>query len=107
MKYIAFILVSYFMGMIMFPCSDDYAVCKSTKSEIGIVYDHNHMADANDNCSPFCNCTCCHTTVDNKFLAKKKEDPKPLFKEKKFIFAHQNFVPSYYGNIWQPPKINS
>ncbi|MNW94368.1 hypothetical protein D3C86_237700 [compost metagenome] len=109
MKYAVFILVFYLMGMMMLPCSDAYNECKSEEAlqaEIEVSKDHSHGADANDNCSPFCNCSCCHTTIDTKFLAKKEEAPRAIFQEKKFLFTNQCFVSSYYGSIWQPPKIN-
>lgn len=110
MKYKAFILVFYLLGMMMLPCSDAYNECnlaQTRQSKVEVSNEHSHGTDANDNCSPFCNCSCCQTTIDTKFLAKKDEEPKALFKEKKFLFTNQRFVSNYYGNIWQPPKINA
>ena len=110
MKNVAFILVFYLMGMMMLPCSDAYNECRSAQqrqARVEVADDHSHRSDANDNCSPFCNCSCCHTTIDNKFLTKKEEGPKPVYEELKFLFRDQSFVSNYYGSIWQPPKLNS
>ncbi|MDQ8003454.1 MAG: hypothetical protein REI64_01565 [Pedobacter sp.] len=109
MKYKALILVFYLMGMMMLPCSDAYNECRpeqNLQSKVKSSTEHSHGTDANDNCSPFCNCSCCHTTIDNKFLAKKEEEPKAILTEKKYLFTNQRFVSNYYGSIWQPPKLN-
>lgn len=107
MKNLAFILVFYLVGMMMFPCSDAFNECKPLPVKVASSDGHSHKEDANDNCSPFCNCSCCHTIVVTKFLTQKETGPKSVFIVKKFLFANQHFVSNYHGNIWQPPKINS
>lgn len=107
MKYLAFIFTIYLMGMMVLPCSDAYNECTpTTQANVKVTDNHSHGTDENDNCSPFCNCSCCHTIVDAKFAAQYSVATKPSFKETKFIFTNQRFVSNYYGNIWQPPKLN-
>ncbi|RYF24489.1 MAG: hypothetical protein EOO42_05670 [Flavobacteriales bacterium] len=103
----AFIFVFYLVGMMMLPCSDAFNECKPGQSKVELAGDHSHKADANDNCSPFCNCSCCHTVIDAKFLVQKEIITKATYKEAKILFADQRFVSNYYGNIWQPPKLNA
>jgi len=105
MKYLAFIFAFYLMGMLLLPCNDAFNEC--TPAVKTKASDHSHKADTNDTCSPFCNCSCCHTIVDLKFFGIRVEDEKPVFEEKEFLLTDQGFVSSYYGNIWQPPKINA
>jgi hypothetical protein len=95
----------YILALSVMPCSDAYNNCKS---ETVFTEAHNHKSDRNDNCSPFCTCTCCSTTANPKFTPLKFDIAKPIATSK--ITYHNrdfSFVSNYCGNIWQPPKINA
>ena len=71
MKYIAFILSLYFLGLNFTPCNDEVTVisCSSIKSEVIAQIDSETSGhcdgEKEDLCSPFCKCHCCHVHVIN------------------------------------------
>lgn len=105
MKYFIVLFVIYLTGMMVLPCSDAFNECNTAKIQLRSSYDHSHNTDSNDNCSPFCNCNCCHTMVDASFLLQPSTLESPFIISKKYPLIHEGFVSNYYGNIWQPPKV--
>ena len=90
------------------PCSDAYNDCESDTTYKEYSQAHNHSTDHNDNCSPFCTCTCCSTTASLKFIPYKFRVPEPIATSKiTYPIRDFSFVSNYSGNIWQPPKINA
>lgn len=86
------------------PCNDAYNNCKN---ETVLTEDYNHKSDHNDICSPLCSCTCCSISVNPKLTSFKIDLTKPIVSSKiTFPIQDFSFVSNYYGNIWQPPKIN-
>ncbi len=69
---------------------------------------HSHQ-ETTDMCSPFCLCGCCgivsaavlQWNVPNIEKAKSFDLSKPE------IYYTSTFVPRYFGEIWQPPKVNA
>jgi hypothetical protein len=77
MKISTFILLFYLIGMIFFPCSDALNECAPQGDKVEKLANHNHSTDANDICTPFCSCSCCHTVIDYSFIAFGVKQPKP------------------------------
>ena len=59
-----------------------------------------------EDCSNFCNCSCCVHIVHVNYQSTVIVIAKPLDKTKISSFYNNISLPSnYFGNIWQPPKI--
>ncbi|PNW26624.1 DUF6660 family protein [Formosa algae] len=63
MKYLAVILSVYFLALNFAPCEDDASVCDNDTTEISQHSDSDHNQGTSDDCSPFCQCHCCHIHV--------------------------------------------
>lgn len=108
MKFFTIIFSIYLVAISFLPCGDAYNDCNNSKPQTETTQDHSHKNDHNDICSPFCTCACCSTTVNFAFQPLKIKEAKLIFAEtQKFPIWDFNFVSNFYGNIWQPPKINA
>ena len=63
MKFLAVILSVYFLALNFAPCEDDASVCDNDTTEISQHSDSDHDHGTSDDCSPFCQCHCCHVHV--------------------------------------------
>lgn len=106
MRLIITIWTFYLMALSSLSCSDGRNKCDKSIAKIEIVQSHDHNADTDDSCSPFCYCSCCSISL-NSFVFKSFEikSPKFNFVGKKIIIRDYSLVSNYYGNIWQPPKL--
>lgn len=104
MKIIAFIMAFVILALTVMPCADqDNAENDSrTKTELS---KSNQQKDSpqQDDCSPFCHCTCCAGFSINHFIASIS-----------YLSPYQGkAVPAYLPSavieialpIWQPPKL--
>jgi hypothetical protein len=96
MKIIIYILALIVLGLSVYPCSDGLHCDEEAATS------HNHSEDKNDNCSPFCACTCC----GSNYVVNKVEMLKSIMKQMNFSFTfyysfHYSF--SYETSIWHPP----
>jgi hypothetical protein len=64
MKFLAIILSVYFLGLNFVPCEDTPMEMEKVETEISEVITLNKVtAGSVDDCSPFCQCHCCHIHV--------------------------------------------
>lgn len=87
------------------PCADDGYSLNADKVKAEIVKEHNGQEEQehNDNCSPFCHCTCCagfsinhiFTAVSSLILSDGK-----LYTS----YLPDNLI-EYSSPIWQPPQL--
>lgn len=111
MKVLFSIITAYLVALFIMPCGDLYKKDMSHAHEYPIQtsyqYDHVH-AEAVDSCSPFCVCGCCGmvSSVDFQWgIYTVKVKSFVLSKSK--VYFRPIFIPSYFGEIWQPPQINA
>ena len=104
MKLLTVILSLYVFVLAAMPCIDEgenNSVTYSLKKD-----NHSHDKE-NDLCSPFCICSCCSgvTLLYETAIAYEFQKEFEGIKTSNSFYTstlHSNF----YGNIWQPPKIN-
>ncbi|MDW5289596.1 DUF6660 family protein [Formosa sp. PL04] len=60
MKFLAVILSIYILALNFAPCEDTASFDDDTTTEFSEHSDSNHDHNASDECSPFCQCHCCH-----------------------------------------------
>ncbi|HBF20185.1 MAG TPA: hypothetical protein DDW81_08800, partial [Cryomorphaceae bacterium] len=66
MRWFSAILSIYFLGLSLLPCADFDQVTGEYGQQVFVDHDHSghtHDIPADDQCSPFCMCHCCHTHV--------------------------------------------
>lgn len=106
MRPFVIIFAFYILALSIMPCSDVHNDCVKTENQITQNENHNHKSDHNDFCSPFCTCNCCQTVMTIDFTNTTFK-VKHLFAESdvKVAISNFSFVSSFFGTIWQPPKI--
>ena len=83
--------------------------CTETKTESKPASEHNDHEKDTENCSPFCICACCGSTIVSNFLFNSIiSDKKQIFlsEKEKINFYTTSSISDFCGNIWQPPKIS-
>lgn len=105
MKWFLTIWTFYLMVLAALPCSDASNQCEDTVPKIETAQAHEHNQDSDDNCSPFCYCSCCSVSIGSfNFKPFEIKQPKVAFSTKKFTIRDYNLISRYQGNIWKPPK---
>lgn len=115
MKIFSFLLSIYIFCLAILPCSDIHLVINDSEhttyhAENESHDTHDHSEDSDNHCSPFCTCTCCHTSINFEFGSKS------VLVSRKFVqvstvdntFLYYDSPSTTYRNtIWQPPKVNA
>ena len=113
MKAFTRIFAFYLIALSLLPCGDNGGgILDMTKHLFGIEHeahsDHEHHNNAcgDDDCTPFCICSCCSMALDVPtklpFLVKYLP-PTPA----KLPISYSNFLPSnFHHSIWQPPRFS-
>ncbi|QLE02856.1 hypothetical protein HX109_15250 [Galbibacter sp. BG1] len=102
MKFIATILVFYFMALNILPCNDTVDATEDSLT-VSIVDSNSDHGDDCDLCSPFCQCHCCHVhTINFKLIAFEPLQPLIPYNN----FAHFDSVGKEIPlSILQPPRV--
>ncbi len=102
MKFFAFIMAFLVLALSVMPCADSYAMDNKEKNEVSKSANQQDE-DQQDECSPFCHCTCCAGFSVNHCIAAIATIP---------IYASNHlssFLPSdiigITSPIWQPPQL--
>jgi len=103
MKFLAVILSFYLLLLIAIPCIDAPADNTLNKTELAQEKQESHHHSDSDNCSPFCACNCCATSVV-LLVYQVQLDCFP-FIEKQYFPVTSVFISDPLATIWQPPKI--
>lgn len=99
------------MVLFIVPCADAYEnnlVAESSQfNKTNNLNDHDH-AERQDLCTPFCLCGCCGIVSGivlqlNTFNIEKI---KTFDFSKTKVYYKTILIPRYFGEIWQPPKVN-
>lgn len=102
MRVIPFVLVLFISFLIVQPCADT-DVHRYDEISMHKEDTHSHNSDSQDNCSAFCVCACCGTSMQmtSVFFYKSIQDDVILTESP---FGYQSFYKSYSSsNIWDPP----
>jgi hypothetical protein len=105
MKIIAFFMAFYILLLPAIPCSDVHNDCNNITLQIQNDDKHKQSEEQNENCSPFCYCVCCSTTIssiDNYTYQLKT--PKFFVSKQKVFSINSNVDCGFYGVVWQPPR---
>ena len=99
------------LALSLAPCDDTgNGIVDRINHFLGIEHEHviDHEKHSNtcgdDDCSPFCFCNCCSTTLDSPEKVTFISQYSPPISR-----TYSSFVPSlilspYTSSVWQPPK---
>lgn len=93
------------LALSVMPCMDDKSE-GGNKIKTEISKSSNQSGHSgNDECSPFCTCSCCSISFVYQAFSFNYLD-KPVFQTKKYSFYKPSFYPEISFSIWQPPKLS-
>lgn len=102
MRFLAFILSIYILALNFTPCEDGVFEDNAFKIEISQIGEINEGHSDIDNCSPFCQCQCCHihTTTSNEtdYTITTNRIPTEI------ILHFDSLGKDIHNSIFQPPK---
>jgi len=103
MKFLTVILSIYILALNFAPCEDSVPFGDDTTMEVSQQADTNHQHDASDECSPFCQCQCCHVHADQ---FKPLEVSFMVADISTKIFLHfDSLGRDYNQTLLQPPRV--
>lgn len=110
MKGFSSILALYMLALFMMPCADTYGKDLSLQPSRSteIPQDNHDHTETQDLCTPFCLCGCCGL-VSGVVLQWGVADMgriRSFDLSKPKMYHKPAAIPCYFGDIWQPPKIN-
>jgi hypothetical protein len=103
MKLFTSIFALYVLVLTVMPCPDLCSYNPKTLTE-SIKTSPNSTDNGIDQCSPFCTCSCCASTVLDQNTSFSFSCF--IFSGEKFSDFNPDFVSSFYTSIWQPPKLS-
>lgn len=102
MKYFALILSFYFLGLNFVPCEDAGELSGKDPLVQEINQDLKNTPNDTDDCSPFCQCHCCHVHVTKlDFTSSKTIEAISTLIIQKGKNSGQE-IPNFH---FQPPKV--
>jgi hypothetical protein len=105
MKFFALIMSFLMLALPVLPCADDSESFSSDNAKTTIAKQNNHEQEQehNDNCSPFCHCSCCAGFSINHFATGSTSVILPG--SKSYISHLQGDLIEHSSSIWQPPQL--
>jgi hypothetical protein len=104
MRFFAFIMAFLVLALSVMPCADEINAVNEDQAKTSIVQaGHSESANHQDDCSPFCQCSCCAGFVLNQSVTALAKIP--LLSGN----PQASFIPSPLFSIalpiWQPPQL--
>ncbi|MFK8101731.1 MAG: hypothetical protein AB8G15_04380 [Saprospiraceae bacterium] len=113
MKTVIQIFAVYLLALSLIPCSDGGSgIVELTKHLLQIEHQHvaTHQQHSNscgdDQCAPFCVCTCCTSVVDFPVEANFLLAPLAPTPATKPSFSPQLSFTAFTAIVWQPPQLS-
>jgi hypothetical protein len=104
MKIFAFIMAFLVLALSIMPCMDDNNEFKGNQKTAISKSNSQQEHSESDDCSPFCNCSCCSTSLIHQ-VPTLIYFQKPAFQEKNYSLHKPWFYSNISSSIWQPPKL--
>ncbi|MDO6739122.1 DUF6660 family protein [Wenyingzhuangia sp. 2_MG-2023] len=106
MRFSTFILSILILAMAIMPCED--AVDTLWEQESITHYkdsSHNHLPQHEDECTPFCICQCCGTSISLPILiAFEETNAADWFSDSFHYSSLYSF--DYQNGVWHPPILS-
>lgn len=109
MKNLWLLFSIYILILSVLPCTDveECNIVSQTSIAISNTTEHKDHKHESEHCSPFCTCACCSTSISFSYINTFQISAKPVFNTSiSYPLFNENIKSSFFGNIWQPPKIS-
>lgn len=103
MKMLFFLLGCFILYLSCLPCSDGVECSSGKATMIAMAGNHEQHQHETENCTPFCNCSCCAASVYFTPLEKTAFN-KIIFHLEKYPVYHLTSITALAESIWQPPR---
>jgi hypothetical protein len=103
MKFLTLLFSFYMLGLSFMPCADEIECKEKQTTIVSTEKGHEKHQHDTENCSPFCSCACCATTVCFQQIAIYQVS-KITFPLKKYSSYDFSYSSQSIANIWQPPR---
>ena len=103
MKYLAVILSIYILALNFAPCEDNASFSDDTTTEVSQQSDSDHDHNSSDECSPFCQCHCCHIHA-TEFAPYQISFTVPDISTKLFLHF-DSLGQDFNQTLLQPPRV--
>jgi len=105
MKNFSFIFAIYLITISFVPCTDGLVQCASNLSTTEVSDSsviHSHSNESEDDCMPFCSCSCCGSVIT---IITSEKEGSPLATLMISHISPYNFQYSfeYNSGMWHPP----
>lgn len=105
MKLIVYLFAFYLLLLPVMGIADNAGCDQVAHAEETTKAGANHEEDHEENCSPFCNCSCCFHTAPSHFELQKLPPIPFSYRERNYDIDIRSYYPSgILEAIWQPPK---
>jgi len=105
MKFFAFIMSFYLLGLSCIPCGDREDCNARPEQTISVSTNHQEHKNPIEACTPFCSCSCCPASAFYQPLSHFNV-VKTVFQSLKYPVNNSSFCSEVSFSIWQPPKIS-
>jgi len=113
MKIAIHIFTIYMLALSLVPCGDGGGGIVEIAKHFFEV-EHSHITDhdqhsnncGDDNCSPFCICSCCSSGIDYPVKLPLQIKRPILIVDSNPSFAPNNIAFSFNSAIWHPPTLS-
>ncbi len=103
MKFIAFLLSIYILGLSFVTCNDDAEDMSSDTIVASISKGDHQNSGELDLCSPFCYCQCCQVSIDTMTYFSYKLLTQDFFAK---VYAYQDgTLQNVTASLLQPPQV--
>ncbi|WP_406626658.1 DUF6660 family protein [Portibacter marinus] len=106
MRIFSISLSLYILCLSVLYCGDGLTQCISNDTVVNVLNhtDHSHPVEQEDNCTPFCTCSCCGTFLIIPLIEKPAKTTKEhIFSYKMYYAFDYSF--DYSLGVWHPPSI--
>lgn len=104
MRWTAFILAIVVLALSCMPCEDAVYDMHAEKVKTSVSQSPEQQHNDADNCSPFCQCTCCASFAFS--LEFYSLAPPVDFTASRYTDHHRSGIIEISLPIWQPPQLS-
>ena len=106
MRVLKILFSVYFFTLTSFPCLCEDMHALNNKQEQISQPSNTHTNGQEEDCSPFCSCSCCPSSVFYSQKIFHLQEPTLFYRSQIFNSPEQSFHSYKSHNIWQPPKLS-
>jgi hypothetical protein len=100
-------LILYVLVLLTVPCQDAFPRVNPSTTDSAIAKSElpSNQQSSQDECSPFCTCSCCSVSIVHQDISSLFASESAAVISESRILGHRNpYIKNHHSSIWQPPK---